>query len=139
MDASGAVLLETLVRPSSQIPEDASAVNGITDQEVANAPTWPEVGKIVADLVVDRLVIAHNAVFDTRMLRQTCMRYGANMPMFQPDCTMMLLTEINGGRWPNLGLAESLVSLEVSGQQHRARADAELCRQIVLALVAPDS
>lgn len=135
LDAAGVVLLDTLVKPCELIPEDATAVNGITDQDVANAPTWPEVSERVAGILVDRLVIAHNADFDSRMLRQTCLRHGLAMPTFKPDCTMALLTEMNGGRWPDLGAAASLAGAALpNGQRHRAKDDADLCRRIVLAL-----
>lgn len=137
LDAAGAVLLDTLVKPVGPIQPEATAVNGITEQDVMHAPTWRDVGQQVAGIVADRLVIAHNADFDNRMLRQTCTLHGLDVPTFRADCTMALLTDLNDGRWPNLRTAASLAGASLpTGPRHRARADAELCRQIVMALAA---
>jgi DNA polymerase-3 subunit epsilon len=135
MDTAGAVLLDTLVKPMQPISPEASAVNGITEQDVQHAPTWREVGPQVARIVADRLVIAHNAEFDNRLLRQTCDRYGLDMPAFMIDCTMALLTDLNNGRWPSLKTAARLAGETFpTGPRHRARVDAEVCRRIVLSL-----
>ena len=135
LDAAGVVLLETFVKPCGPIPAAATAVNGITDQDVANAPTWKEVGGRVAGILAGKLAIAHNADFDSRMLQQSYTRHGVALPAFSLDCTMALLTDLNGGRWPNLRVAADLADVAIpNGQRHRAKYDAELCRQIVLAL-----
>lgn len=135
MDAAGVALLDTLVKPMNPIPPEASAVNGISEQDVMHAPTWCDVGPRVASILVDRLAIAHNADFDNRMLRQTFTLYGLDMPTFTIDCTMALLTDLNDGRWPNLTTAARLAGeILPTGPKHRARADAELCRRIVLSL-----
>lgn len=62
IDARGEVLLDTLVRPSGQIPAEASAIHGITDADVATAPTWAEVHERLVELVAGRMVIAYGAV-----------------------------------------------------------------------------
>lgn len=140
LDVAGAVMLDTLVKPMRPIQPEATTVNGITEQDVINAPTWPDVHQRVLSIVADRLVIAHNADFDNRMMRQACALHGLDMPAFKADCTMALLTDLNYGRWPNLRTAASLAGVSLTtGPRHRARGDAELCRQIVIALsgVAP--
>lgn len=135
LDHQGGVLLNTLVQPTQSIRPEASAINGITEQDVAIAPRWTAVGEEVARILSGRRVISHGAEFDKRMLRQTNTRYGVLMPVFRLECTMELLTGLNGGRWPRLADAARISGAEMStGMAHRARSDAESCRQIILAL-----
>lgn len=135
LDANGLVLAEYLVRPSAPVPPEAVAIHGITDDDLADAPAWPEVAAHINTLLEGRLVIAHNADFDARLVKQTNARYQLVQPVFETACTMQTLTFFNGGRWPKLRPAALLVNAEIpAGQQHRARHDAEICRQIVLAL-----
>lgn len=135
LDAGGAVLLNTLVKPVDGIPPAATSVHGLTDDEVASAPTWPAVVDQVARLLAGRLVIAHNAEFDVRILHQTSRRHGLSLPAYRTACTMALLTPLNDHRWPTLDVAIALADATApAGGRHRAQGDAERCRQILLAL-----
>ena len=51
IDCAGAVLLDTLVRPSGPVPAEAAAIHGITDAMLADAPTWSEIHARFCDLV----------------------------------------------------------------------------------------
>ncbi|MDR9824386.1 3'-5' exonuclease, partial [Vibrio sp. FNV 38] len=53
---TGEVYLDTLVKPLSPIPEDATAIHGITNQNVESAPSWPEVHDQFCQLVDGRKV-----------------------------------------------------------------------------------
>lgn len=135
LDVAGTVLAEYLVRPSAPVPPEAVAIHGITDADLADAPAWPEVAAHINTLLEGRLLIAHNADFDVRLVKQTNARYQLAQPVFDTACTMLALTFFNRNRWPKLREAALLVNAEIpAGQQHRARHDAEICRQIVLAL-----
>ncbi len=138
LDARGAVLLDTLVRPSCAVAEGARSVHGITDAELAGAPAWAEVDAQLRQLTAGRLLVSHNAGFDARLVDQTSDAHGcAPLVAAEWACTMELLTGANGGRWPDLGLALSIVgAAPPEGAAHRARYDAECCRRIVLALAA---
>ena len=59
-----------------------------------------------------------------------------DLPKSKWRCTMQLLTDINDGRWPTLGLAIDLAGASSEGIEdaHRAKADAEGCRRIIVAL-----
>ena len=75
MAPTGEILVDTLLKPSDSIPQDATAVNGITDQMVANAPMFTEVVPKIRQVLAGRQIIAYNAEFDERMLMATCYRY----------------------------------------------------------------
>lgn len=61
-------LFTTLLKPSRAIPESASAVNGITDDMVSNAPRiWEIMPSLTAFIGVQSLV-GHNLPFDLQFL-----------------------------------------------------------------------
>ncbi|MFC1335441.1 MAG: 3'-5' exonuclease [gamma proteobacterium symbiont of Clathrolucina costata] len=71
---------EYAVRPHRQMTNEASQINGISDQQAQSFPTftskWPE---IRADLT-GRLVVIHNAIFDWPLLIEHVVRYGVDEP-----------------------------------------------------------
>ena len=133
LDADGEQLYHSLVKPSVPVSEGAAYVHGITDAELATAPNWPEIDSDVRQLIAGRMLIAHNSSFDDRMLAQTCRAYGLKAIDADWRCTMHLLTQINGGRWPRLGVALQIAGVAPpDGDSHRALHDAECVRRIVL-------
>lgn len=68
IDTAGNVLLDTLVRPTRPIPAEATEIHGITDEMVANAPTWAEVYPQYQALVAGKTIAAYNAEFDAGMV-----------------------------------------------------------------------
>lgn len=135
LDADGNPLLDTLIKPLGEISQAASAVHGITNHMVAEAPRWPQVVAAAARILYGRQIVAHHAEFDNRMLQQTCARHSMPWPSLTMECTMLMLTSRNGDRWPSLDRAAHLVNAPFpAGERHRAKTDAELCRQIVIAL-----
>jgi DNA polymerase III subunit epsilon len=67
--------LQTLVHPGRPIPTAISAVTGITDAMVADAPTIGAVLATVLRFVGDAVLVAHNARFDLSFLRAACERH----------------------------------------------------------------
>ncbi len=59
----------TFVNPECPIPEEITRLTSITDEMVADAGTIDEVLPEFLDFVGDRLLIAHNADFDTGFIR----------------------------------------------------------------------
>jgi len=84
----GTVLMDTLVRPSGPIPWEASRVHGISDDRVKDAPAYRDVHAELERLLVERSVVAYNASFDERILRQTAARYGLRPPRARWECAM---------------------------------------------------
>ncbi len=67
----GEVVLEwsTLVNPGVRIPSYIVSLTGISDEMVADAPSFVEVAHQLIDRLIGRVVIAHNARFDVGFLR----------------------------------------------------------------------
>lgn len=60
--------LSTLVNPECSIPQEATAINGITDEMVADAPTIWEVMPAFRRFVGNTPVVGHNLAFDLEFL-----------------------------------------------------------------------
>ncbi|GAA2798669.1 3'-5' exonuclease [Saccharopolyspora taberi] len=72
---TGETLLDTLVRPGTPISPEAQWIHGITDDEVADAPTWPEVLPRLLEATAGRVVLAYNSDYDSQVIRSDCRRY----------------------------------------------------------------
>jgi DNA polymerase III epsilon subunit-like protein len=67
----GGCVVETwssLVNPETPIPEFATAVHGISDRDVQDAPLFPAAHAMIARLCADATVVAHNLAFDIGFL-----------------------------------------------------------------------
>jgi len=139
LDVSGAVLLETLVRPSGQIPREVIAIHGITDDLVAGAPRWPEVYPLLTQVLAERTIVVYNAAFDERILAQTNARHGLPPAASGWHCAMQGYAawagqrhaRYGGFRWHKLDVALAAFGHTPAPDAHRARADADACRLVM--------
>ena len=70
-----------LVNPGCPIPYYASQVNGITDDMVADAPTFESVLPQFLEFVGDLPLVGHNIhSFDLRFIYRDCMEYFGQIP-----------------------------------------------------------
>ena len=69
-----------LINPRRPIPPGASAVNGITDEMVANEPVIEAVLSDLADFCGDIPLVAHNAPFDFKFLLKAIEDHRARAP-----------------------------------------------------------
>ncbi len=99
----GAVLMNTLLRPTQPIPYSATTIHGITDADVIDAPTFPEIYDNFKDLISGKTLVIYNAVFDLRLIKQTLSKF--RLPAFeisedQVDCAMLQYSAWVGESWP---------------------------------------
>lgn len=141
VDLKGEVLLNTLVKPAIAIPEEATAIHGITNEMVADAPAWSDVLPTVLELL-GKYWITYNAEFDLRMIEQSST---LPLPQMSPFCAMRLYAEFNGEwdalrrkyKWKKLTEAATALDAwpkENIGVPHRALYDCRLTRNIILAM-----
>lgn len=71
IDSAGHVLLNTLVRPMSPIPSDATRIHGITNDAVSSAPTFADIAQDLKLLLKGQHLIIYNADYDMRLLHQS--------------------------------------------------------------------
>lgn len=109
------------------------AIHGITPERVADAPRWREVLPTLLDLIGDDLVIAHNASFDTGVVRHACDIDHIQTPHMEFLCTLVMsrrILNLPAYRLPNVAHALG-VSLE---SHHDPLADAQAAAGITMAL-----
>jgi DNA polymerase III epsilon subunit family exonuclease len=80
--------LATLVRPSRPIPVEATAVHGITDADVADAPALGEIAPRLLELLDGAVFAAHNAAFDLQMLQHGLATEGIVYRPARVACTL---------------------------------------------------
>ena len=90
LDANGveAARYARLVRPSRSIPAEATAVHGIADEDVAEAPRFTEIADELLGLLREAVFVAHNVRFDLPMLQHAFSGAGVD---YRPDavaCTL---------------------------------------------------
>ena len=78
----------SLVRPSCPIPDEVSAIHGISDADVANAPTFADLARRLLELLDGRVFVAHNASFDLPMLRSALRTAGLDYSPPATACTL---------------------------------------------------
>jgi DNA polymerase-3 subunit epsilon len=151
IDAAGNELLNSLIHPVRPIPSEATRIHGITDGDVVEAPDFVEVLPQLAHILEDRTLIVYNAEYDWRILRQSAWAHdldlGCHIGMLHgPYCAMKMYAEFWGEwddwhksyRWQRLSNAARQQGIDLPADLHRARADAELTRLLVLKMAAEE-
>jgi DNA polymerase-3 subunit epsilon len=125
---------DSLVRTERPLARGIQRFTGITQAMVDSAPPPHEVLEELAGLLAGRVLVAHSARFDTRVLRQAFERCGLDWPAPPVLCTVELAR-----RFAPLATKRSLVPLADSlgievDQVHRALPDALTCARVFCAL-----
>src|SRR3954468_21287229 len=125
----------SLVRPTMPLQRGIQRFTGITQAMAASAPEPEDVLPRLAEMLDGRVLVAHNAQFDRRALRQAFDRIGLKWPRPPVVCTVAMARRFAPlVRERKLAaLAESL-GIEVA-EVHRALPDATTCAQILCALL----
>jgi DNA polymerase III epsilon subunit-like protein len=135
----GSILLNSLVRPKRQIPAEASAIHGIFDRDVRDAPDWSDIAGWIETVLTGTRVIVYNANYDSDMINMTCRRHARAEIARDWECAMLKFAAFSGDpgrfgeyRWHRLEHAVAAFGIEPGG--HRALEDANACRNLVLAM-----
>lgn len=124
----------TFVNPEMPIPEKITELTSITDEMVADAPTIDKVLPEFFAFVKDRMLIAHNADFDTSFIRRAADRLGIPFPNSYLD-TVAMSRYVN----PELSKHKLDVLADYFGlrdfKHHRANEDAEMLSMIFYKMV----
>lgn len=145
LDADGVetARFTTLVRPGRAIPAAATAVHGIADEDVADAPRLDQVAGELLALLDDAVFVAHHVAFDLPMLRHGLERVGIDYTPAATACTLesfrLLEPRADNHRLESLCAVHGI---ELDGA-HEALGDvlatAALLRLILGAGLAPES
>ncbi|PJN21958.1 DEDDh family exonuclease [Kitasatospora sp. CB02891] len=105
-------------------------IHGLTSEVLAGAPTFPEVAAEFAERLRDRVMVAHNALFDWNMISREFSRAGLRAPVEQRLCTMVLARDLRLPL-PNGKLSSLAAHFGVSQRQaHHALDDARVLAEV---------
>jgi DNA polymerase III subunit epsilon len=124
----------SLIRTSAPLRRGIQRFTGITQKMVDNAPSLEEVLPLIDRQLDGRVMVAHNAPFDRRVLRQAFTRIGRDWPDPPVLCTAALArTMLPLQRERRLVALADALGIDVPGA-HRALPDAETCARVLCAL-----
>ncbi len=125
---------DSLVRTISPLRRGIQRLTGISQAMVDRAPELGAVLPLLAERMQGRVMVAHNAPFDRRVLRQGFARIGLDWPDPPVLCTAALArTMLPLQRRRGLGAVADALAIDVE-IAHRALADAETCARVLCAL-----
>ena len=128
--------LRTFVHPGLPIPAPVTAITGITDADVAQAPSVDTVLPTVLDFLGDSVFVAHNARFDLSFLRAAAARLG--LPPLRPRVidTAVLARRLIRDEVRDVRLGTLARHLRVpDAPDHRALNDARATLHVLHALI----
>ena len=113
----------TLINPERSIPYFITALTGISNEMVEDAPRFFEVAKKIVDITDGNIFVAHNARFDYSFIRQefSMLGYSFKRPML--DTVSLSRKLLPGHKSYSLGNLCKDLGIEITGR-HRASGDA---------------
>jgi len=127
----------SLVNPEREIQPFVVKLTGINNGMLVNAPKFYEVAKRIIEITNDCIIVAHNAVFDSRILTTEFRRLGYTYEK-QSVCTVELSKKLIPGL-PSYKLGKLCRSLAIPvASRHRADGDAMATVQLFKLLLNKD-
>ena len=86
-----------LIRPphgSGEFLAGSVRIHGITEEMVADAPEFYEIWEQLAPILKGKTLIAHNAPFDTGVLRKNCDHFGIALEAHNYVCTCQVARKL---------------------------------------------
>lgn len=137
INTKGDILFNSLIKPTQNIPEEATNIHGITDDMVWDAPTWDEVWNQIKEIMMNKTLLIYNSSFDVRMILQTCQKYNIKTPKYEIDenigtyCIMNMYMDYEESEsWISLQNACSWEKIDIE-QNHRATGDCYMVLELI--------
>lgn len=124
----------SLINPQTTFSWRNIQIHGIHEEDVADAPTFPEIWQHIAQFYTpDKLVIAHNATFDNSVLKHTLEHHHLAAPAYLTLDTLRTSQKL----YPNLpnhklNTVADALNIDLH-HHHNALDDAQACADILIA------
>lgn len=129
---------QTLINPGISIPIYISALTGISNEMVEQAPPFKQVAAEVFNLLQGRIFVAHNVNFDYSFIRHHLLLAGFDLQC-KKLCTVRLGRKILPGYASySLGKLCKCLNIEIE-HRHRAAGDAHATAKLFTMLLEKDS
>ncbi|CCG04352.1 3'-5' exonuclease [Blastococcus saxobsidens] len=126
---------ETLVNPGRDV--GPTGLHGISAGDVVDAPAFADVAQHLRSLLVGRVLVAHNALFDLRFLAREFGRAGLPTALSPSLCTMRLAPLFFGSGTRSLQALCGFLDIPLV-HGHAALHDARATAELMLAMLASD-
>lgn len=128
---------ETLINPERSIPSKITALTGISNEMVADAPKFHEVAKRIWELTDGKIFVAHNVNFDYSFIREEFFALGAKWQQ-KRLCTVRLSRKLLPGL-PSYSLGKIAQHFDFTIEaRHRAMGDCEFTAILFAKLLEKD-
>lgn len=139
---TGEKLLNELVKPTKPISKESSNIHNITNEKVANSPSYNEIHQKVLTILNDKNIIVYNSDFDLRMIKKTASKYNIDSEIKPKNvtCVMEWYAQFWGDfndyfgtyKWQKLTSAARQQSIDISDlTAHDALSDCEITRRLI--------
>jgi DNA polymerase III subunit epsilon len=130
------VAMESLVNPGIPIPPFITALTGIGDELVRDAPAFEALADEILDALAGRVFVAHNARFDWAFVQAELERAGAAPPRVERLCTVRMVRRLVPElERRNLDSVREFFGVETD-RRHRAAGDALVTAEVLRRLLA---
>lgn len=119
---------QQLVKPEKRIPRDISIMTGITNEMVADAPSWSDIESDLLEMIDGKLLLAHNYPFDKGRLEFQLGYRLDNVWLDSHDIAKLFLPTLSSYK-----LSAIATHLHIPDtNHHRALNDAIVCAKVFL-------
>jgi DNA polymerase-3 subunit epsilon/CBS domain-containing protein len=123
-----------LIRPPQPVPAQSTAIHGIDDAALADAPAFSDMRQEIETYLGDTLLIGHSIGFDLAILANEFRRAGSAFTKPRALCTRML-AEVAERNLPGYSLEQVAAWLGIAPQErHSALGDALTTAKVFMAL-----
>ncbi len=145
IDGLGNVVFDSLIKPLNPIPEDVIKIHGITNEMVADAPSFSVVFTDMVNATYGKTIVIYNKHFDIKMLKQVANMAGisaVHFELMEKDgiCAMRYYSEFkNQAKWSKLTDACINMGIDISQfQAHRALEDCKMTLELIRCMNDPN-
>lgn len=97
LNMQGRTLFSMLLKPSQPMSEKVISIHKISNNEVIDQPTFPQIAKMISYVLKDKHVVAYNAEFDISLLWHMFKKYEIPVPEISgASCAMDKYSEWSG-------------------------------------------
>ncbi|MBE7169514.1 MAG: GIY-YIG nuclease family protein [Williamsia sp.] len=128
---------QTLINPERPIPRYITALTGISNEMVQQAPSFQEVAAHIFSLLQHRIFVAHNVNFDYSFVKHHLQQHGYELNV-KKLCTVRLSRKVFPGYLKySLGSICRELDIQISAR-HRALGDAEATALLFSRIIEAD-
>lgn len=119
----------SLVNPECDFDANNVRIHGVRSQDVATAPTWPDIMRAISPSLSERVIVSHSR-FDCDALHSASLRYSREFP----SCKWLDSVAVASVAWPELprhNLKTLCSHFGIELNHHDALSDARACGTIM--------